>query len=103
MAVDLLGPQEGFAVLVALLRRPDAQGPTEERVVVAQAVAEAWQQFENTVREPDVEAEAAREVLASYDPTELAALYTSVDLHHLMWHVPTVINAWPGQPGPGVY
>ncbi|MBQ0890857.1 NACHT domain-containing protein [Streptomyces sp. RM72] len=98
VAIDVLGPQEGFTVLVALLRQPDAQGRTEERVVVAQAVAEAWKRFENAVREPNVEAEAAREVLAGYDPTELAALCTSVDPHHLMWHVPAVINAWPGQP-----
>ncbi|MEU6313085.1 NACHT domain-containing protein [Streptomyces sp. NPDC047014] len=98
VAIDVLGPQEGFAVLVALLRQPDAQGRTEGRVVVAQAAAEAWMRFENAVREPDAEVEAAREVLAGYDPTELAALCTSVDPRYLMWHVPAVINAWPGQP-----
>ncbi|WP_371636569.1 NACHT domain-containing protein [Streptomyces zaomyceticus] len=98
VAIDVLGPQEGFEVLVALLRQPDAHGRTEERVVLAQAVAEAWKRFENTVRESNVEAEAAREVLARHDPTELAALCTSVDPHYLMWHVPAVINAWPGQP-----
>ncbi|MGD9486057.1 NACHT domain-containing protein [Streptomyces sp. TRM70308] len=98
VAIDVLGPQEGFAALVALLRQPDAHAWTEKRVVVAQAVAEAWKRFENAVREPNVEAEAAREVLARHDPTELAALCTSVNPHNLMWHVPAVINAWPGQP-----
>ena len=44
------------------------------------------------------EGEAAREVLAGYDPAELAALCTAVNPHHLMWHVPAVIAAWPGQP-----
>lgn len=98
VAIDVLGPQEGFAVLVTLLRHPDVHGRTEERVVVAQAIAEAWKRFENAVREPNGEAEGAREVLSSYDPIELAALCTSADPHHLMWHVPAVINAWPGQP-----
>ena len=44
------------------------------------------------------EGEAAREVLAAYDPAELAALCTAVNPHHLMWHVTAVITAWPGQP-----
>ncbi|MCP3821369.1 NACHT domain-containing protein [Streptomyces sp. A3M-1-3] len=98
VAIDVLGPREGFAVLVSLLRQSDAHAQTEERVVVAQAVADAWKQFETAVREPDAETESAREALASYDPAELAALCTAVSPHFLMWHVPAVINAWPEQP-----
>jgi len=98
VAIDVLGPQQGFAVLVSLLRQPDERGRSEERVVVAEAVADAWKRFEEAAREPGTEAEAAREVLASYDPAELAALCTAVDPHPLMWHVSAVITAWPGQP-----
>ncbi|MGS2619683.1 NACHT domain-containing protein [Micromonospora sp. LZ34] len=98
VAVDVLGPKEGFAVLVSLLRQPDERGRTEEQVVVAEAVADAWKRLEDAAREAGAEGEAAREVLASYDPAELAALCTAVNPHHLMWHVPAVITAWPGQP-----
>ncbi|WP_405542516.1 NACHT domain-containing protein [Streptomyces phaeochromogenes] len=98
VAIDVLGPQEGFAVLVSLLRQPATVDWSEEHVVVAQAVAEAWKRFEHAVQERDAKAEAAREVLASYDPAELAALCTAVSPHPLMWHVPAVISAWPGQP-----
>jgi hypothetical protein len=100
VAIDVLGPREGFAVLVSLLRQPDEPGRVEERVVVAEAVADAWQRFEDAARKQDAEAEteAARDVLASYDTAELAALCTAVNPHHLTWHVPSVISAWPGQP-----
>ncbi|MET8757587.1 NACHT domain-containing protein [Lentzea sp. NPDC004782] len=98
VAVDVLGPTEGFAVLVSLLRQPDPGSPSANRVVVAEAIADAWKRFENAVREPNAEADAMREVLASYDPAELAALCTDVSPHILMWHVPAVITAWPGQP-----
>ena len=77
----MLGPGEGFAVLVSLLRQPDQAGRYEERVVVAQAVADAWQRFEDAARKHDAEAGAARDVLASYDPAELAALCTAVSPH----------------------
>ncbi|GAB2657526.1 NACHT domain-containing protein [Nocardia goodfellowii] len=98
VAVDVLGPTEGFAVLVSLLRQLNTHGPSENRVVVADAIADAWKRFENTVQEPEAEADAMREVLASYDPAELAALCTDVSPDFLMWHVPAVIAAWPGQP-----
>ncbi|MFF4880209.1 NACHT domain-containing protein [Micromonospora sp. NPDC000668] len=98
VAIDVLGPKEGFAVLVSLLRQPDERGRTEEQVIVAEATAEAWKRLEDTARDPGAEGEAARDVLASYDPAELAALCTAVNPHHLMWHVPAVITAWPGQP-----
>ncbi|TDD29621.1 NACHT domain-containing protein [Actinomadura sp. KC06] len=97
VAIDVLGPQEGFTILVSLLRQPDERGRTEEQVVVAEATADAWKRFEDEAREPGCEGEAAREMLASYDPAELAALCTAVNPHHLMWHVPAVITAWPGQ------
>jgi len=66
-------------------------GPTsvvarKKQVVVARAVADAWNRFEEAVRERGAEGEAAREVLAAYDPAELAALCTAVNPHHLMWH-----------------
>ena len=98
VAIDVLGPGEGFAVLVSLLRQPDQAGRYEERVVVAQAVADAWQRFEDAARKQDAEPGPARDVLASYDPAELAALCTAVSPHPLMWHAPSVISAWPGQP-----
>ena len=88
VAIDVLGPGEGFAVLVSLLRQPDQAGRYEERVVVAQAVADAWQRFEDAARKQDAEAGPARDVLASYDPAELAALCTAVSPHPLMWHGP---------------
>lgn len=98
VAIDVLGPGEGFAVLVSLLRQPDQAGRYEERVVVAQAVADAWQRFEDAARKQDAEAGPARDVLASYDPAELAALCTAVSPQPLMWHAPSVISAWRGQP-----
>ncbi|SCL38829.1 NACHT domain-containing protein [Micromonospora rhizosphaerae] len=98
VAIDVLGTTEGFAVLVSLLRQPPERGRTEEQVVVAEAVADAWKRFEDAALVPGAEGETAREVLASYDPAELAALCTAVNPHHLMWHVPAVIAAWPGQP-----
>src|SRR5215207_6478042 len=98
VAVNVLGTKDGFGVLVSLLRQGDEQGPSEQRVVVAEAVADAWKRFEDAARRPCAESEAAQEVLASYDPAELAALCTAVDPHLLMWHVPAVIAAWPGQP-----
>ncbi|MET7944169.1 NACHT domain-containing protein [Streptomyces sp. NPDC005302] len=98
VAVDVLGPQEGFAVLVSLLRQPTTDHRSEKHVVVAEALAEAWKTLERTASEHHAEAEAAREVLAAYDPAELAALCTAVSPHPLMWHVPAVISAWPDQP-----
>lgn len=98
IAIDVLGPGEGFAVLVSLLRQPGQARRYEERVVVAQAVADAWQRFEDAARKQDAEAGPARDVLASYDPAELAALCTAVSPRPLMWHAPSVISAWPGQP-----
>ncbi|MGW1786750.1 hypothetical protein ACWCQQ_48025 [Streptomyces sp. NPDC002143] len=98
IAVDILGPQEGFAVLVSLLRQSTADHSSEEHVVVAEALAEAWKEFEQASARQDAEGEAARKVLARYDPAELAALCTAVDPHPLAWHVPAVISAWPGQP-----
>ena len=65
---------------------------------MAQAVADAWLRFEDAARKQDAEAGPAREVLASYDPAELAGLCTAVSPHSLMWHAPSVISAWPGQP-----
>jgi hypothetical protein len=97
VAIDVLGPGEGFAVLVSLLRHPNQAGRYEQRVVVAQAVADAWKRFEDAVRNKDAEAGPARDVLASYDPAELAALCTAVSTHPLTWHAPSVISAWPGQ------
>jgi hypothetical protein len=98
IAIDVLGPRDGFAILVSLLRQPSEPGRAEDRVIVAEAVADAWQRFEDVARKQDAEAEAEREVLASYDPAELAALCTAVTPHPLTWHVPAVISAWPGQP-----
>ncbi|MER5985784.1 NACHT domain-containing protein [Streptomyces sp. NPDC001787] len=98
VAVDVLGHQEGFALLVSLLRRPDADARTEKGVVVAEAVAHAWTRLETAARGAGADAGTARETLAGYDPAELAALCTAVRPHPLMWHVPAVISAWPGQP-----
>jgi hypothetical protein len=98
VAIDVLGPKEGFDVLVSLLRQSEERGRREAQVVVAEATAEAWKGFEDAARESGTDGEVAREVLAGYDPAELAALCTAVDPHPLMWHVPAVITAWPGQP-----
>lgn len=56
VAIDVLRPGEGFAVLVSQLRQPDQAGRAEQRVVVAQAVADAWQRFEDAARKQDAEA-----------------------------------------------
>lgn len=99
VAIDVLGPTDGFAVLMSLLRhpRPDA-GLNENHVVLAEAVATAWTRFESTVRDTDADADAAQQILARYDPAELATLCTAGRTHPLTWHVPAVITAWPGQP-----
>jgi hypothetical protein len=98
VAVDVLGPKEGFALLVSLLRLPNEPSRSEDLVIVAEAVADAWKRFEEVAREPTTEGEVAREVLGAHDPAELATLCTAVDPHILMWHVPAVVTAWPGQP-----
>jgi hypothetical protein len=98
IAMDVLGLRDGFAVLVSLLRRSDEFSRREEQVVVAEAVANAWKRLEDTSQKSGAEGEAAQDVLSSYDSAELAALCTAVNPHFLMWHVPAVITAWPGQP-----
>ncbi|MFJ3780104.1 NACHT domain-containing protein [Streptomyces sp. NPDC090075] len=98
IATDILGPQEGFAVLVSLLRQQSTGDQSEQRVVVAEAVAEAWQELEGAAAGEDTRARTARQVLAGYNPAELAALCTAVDPHYRMWHVPAVISAWPDEP-----
>jgi hypothetical protein len=90
VAIDVLGADEGFALLVGLLHQTDQPNRSERRVVVAEAVAEAWTRLSDA-HVPQ------RAVLAGYDPAELAALCTAVDPHPLSWHVAAVINAWPGQ------
>jgi len=84
----VLGPEEGFALLVALLRQPDNARYSEQRVVVAEAVAEAWTRLSGADGPQQT-------VLAGYDPAELATLCAAVDPHPLTWHVAAVINAWP--------
>ncbi|MGI5243248.1 NACHT domain-containing protein [Dactylosporangium sp. CA-139066] len=96
VAVDVLGPEEGFAVLVSLLRQSAEDGRREERVVVAEAVAEAWIRL--TAAEDEPGSGAAPPTLADYDPAELATLCTAGGAHSLTWHVNAVINAWPSQP-----
>ncbi|GAA0546405.1 hypothetical protein GCM10010172_30090 [Paractinoplanes ferrugineus] len=96
VALDVLGHEEGFAVLVSLLRHSAEDGRREERVVVAEAVAEAWTRLTANADEPG--AGAAPSILADYDPAELAALCTSGEAHLLTWHIAAVINAWPSQP-----
>lgn len=96
VAIDVLGPEEGFAVLVSLLRQSAEEGRSEHRVVVAEAVAEAWIRLTAAADEPG--AGAAPSVLAAYEPAELAALCTAGEAHSLTWHVDAVINAWPSQP-----
>nr|WP_277605314.1 NACHT domain-containing protein [Glycomyces sp. L485] len=98
VAIDVLGPQEGFAVLVSLLRHIDENDSREGRVVVAESAAVAWKRFLGIAAEQGPPSVAAQEVLASYDASELAVLCTSVDPSFLMWHVPAVISAWPEQP-----
>ncbi|GIJ29495.1 hypothetical protein Vqi01_46570 [Micromonospora qiuiae] len=96
VAVDVLGPEEGFALLVSLLRQPAEARRAQERVVVAQAVAEAWTRLVAAADQPD--GGSARSIIAGYDPAELAALCTAVDPHSFTWHVAAVVNAWPTQP-----
>lgn len=98
VAIDVLGPKEGFALLASLLRQPDQLDHREERVVVAQATAEAWTRLQGMANNQGAESDAAGETLAAYDPAALAELCTSVNPHHLMWHVPGVITAWPEEP-----
>ena len=97
VALEVLGPREGFTVLVSLLRHRQDKMSAQEQVVVATAVANAWTQLTNAAREPGAEGESAREVIANYDPTELARRCTAVDPHPFAWHVPAVITAWPEQ------
>jgi hypothetical protein len=91
VAVDVLGPEAGLALLVTLLRQSDQPSDFERRVVVAEAVAEAWTRLSGA-------GEPQQAVLADYDPAELAALCAAVDPHPLTWHVAAVINAWPTEP-----
>lgn len=93
VALDVLGPREGFTVLVSLLRHPQDEQPTQEQVVVASAVADAWTQLTNAAREPGAEGKSARKVIADYDPTELARRCTAVGPHPYAWHVPAIITA----------
>jgi hypothetical protein len=99
VAIDVLGLAEGFAVLVDLLRQPVDDSRSEQRVVVAEATADAWIRLTDAANTPESEdAVAAQAVLASYDAAELSGLCTAVATHPLAWHAPSVIKAWPDQP-----
>lgn len=90
LALEALGVTEGFRVLVELLRSSTDDGDGETRVVVAQAVAEAWTQFASAPKD----AESAA-MLHEYDPDELATRCTAVGTGYLTWHVDAIIAAWP--------
>jgi energy-coupling factor transporter ATP-binding protein EcfA2 len=102
VAIDVLGPEEGFSVLVDLLRNASEGDSHQGKVVVAQALAEGWISFrksaEATPAGGNSEFEVERRILEEYDPAELARLCTEIDPNFLMWHIPAVINAWPEQP-----
>lgn len=92
LALTALGTSAGFDRLVELLRSEGRRSDGEDRVVIAQAVAEAWVTLH---RDKD---DAAAEVLGRYDEGELAARCTAVGTGMLTWHVGSVITAWPAQP-----
>ncbi|GGG27528.1 hypothetical protein GCM10007304_46690 [Rhodococcoides trifolii] len=91
-ALEVLGNAEGFRVLVELLRS-SAVDDREKRVVVATAVADAWVRFVNAPDEPESAA-----IMKGYDPDELATRCVAVGTDYLLWHVGSVIGAWPSHP-----
>ncbi|WP_308820054.1 NACHT domain-containing protein [Pseudonocardia alni] len=90
LALEALGSEEGFRVLVGLLRSSAEEGGEEARVLVAMAVADAWAQFASTPEDP-----AAAAILRDYDVDELVTRCTAVGTEHLTWHVDAIIAAWP--------
>lgn len=94
VALDALGASSGFELLVELLRMVPADQPdVERRVVVAMAVADSWRDFAHNHDDP-----AVAEIMARYNPDELATLCAAVGTGHLTWHVSSVIAAWPEHP-----
>lgn len=90
LALEILGITEGFRVLVALLRSLDEDGDGEARVLIAEAVADAWVRFVRTPEDPEAAA-----ILREYDSDELATRCTAVGTGFLLWHVGSIIAAWP--------
>lgn len=92
IALTALGAPAGFGRLVELLRSEGKHPDSEDRVVIAQSVAEAWITLRN---DPSA---ASAEILSRYDDDELASRCTLVGTEMLTWHVGPVIAAWPTKP-----
>jgi len=94
LACDALGDEQGFEILVGLLRaQATDHHDGEPKVLVAMAVADAWIDFNARREDPSVAA-----LIAAYDADELATLCSAVGTRSLTWHVGSVIAAWPDHP-----
>lgn len=92
VALAVLGATAGFDRLVELLRSEGTRSGGEDRVVIAQAVADAWMTLRGDTDD------AATETLSRHEVDELARRCTAVGTGQLTWHVGSVIAAWPEHP-----
>ncbi|MFG1880175.1 hypothetical protein ACGFIV_35635 [Sphaerisporangium sp. NPDC049003] len=103
VAIDVLGLEKGFELLIGLLRHEG--GLDEHQVLVANAVANAWGLLRSTAAGTTLEdgesladaQAAAQRVLERHDAAEVSRLCTQVSAIVLSWHVPSIISAWPDQ------
>lgn len=97
IAIDVLGAAEGFAVLKSLLYQPKRWLGAEHQILVAQAVARAWQRFEMAATSEAADAAIAQQILIDHDASEVAQACAITDTY-LVDHVPAVVTAWPEHP-----
>jgi hypothetical protein len=91
VALKVLGASAGFDRLVELLRTDTPRPDSEDRVVIARAVADAWLTLSQA-------SDSNAQIMDRYAEEELARRCTQVGTQMLTWHVGSVIAAWPGQP-----
>jgi hypothetical protein len=102
VAVDYLGPVDGFERIFSLLQARNATNPSrssEEHVVLGYSVAESWHLFRQAVAgEPSpIEPATAAEVLDRYDEDDVAAACMAVPTDGLGWNIADTINTWPNK------
>ena len=100
VAIDVLGMEDGFDLLVKHLREWANEDSHEHQVVIAQAVAEAWIGIREKAVSSDsdlLERTTAQQLIERHDPGELSTLCTGVSTTGLSWHMPSIIQAWPEQ------
>jgi energy-coupling factor transporter ATP-binding protein EcfA2 len=97
IVLDLLGIEDGFARLYSMLVSANENGSEiekESHVLLAQAVAQAWEHIRD-LPVGNVEAEQAIRVMEMYSEEEVCAACVAAPTEVFSWHIPDVIRTWP--------